>query len=56
MPEIEEFFYLMDRGSELDRIIILGRDSLLEHITASGIWYADGTFVIAPHISPQVQK
>lgn len=53
-PDTNENFCLMDRGAGSERIIIFGRESWLEHIATSKIWYADGTFAVAPQLFYQV--
>lgn len=49
-PGLEENFCLMDRGTSKHSIIILGKETSLEYLATSSIWYVDGTFAIAPHL------
>ena len=48
--ETKEKFCLVDQGINHERIIIFGRETWLEHLATSTIWYVDGTFAIAPQL------
>ncbi|XP_068222825.1 uncharacterized protein [Palaemon carinicauda] len=52
-PETEENFYIADQEINQERIIIFGRETWLEHLATSTIWYVDGTFAIAPQLFHQ---
>ena len=51
---MEEKFLLGDTGEGNNRILIFGRISWLQHLVFSEIWFADGTFTIAPSLFHQV--
>uniref|UniRef100_A0A6P7FIM6 Uncharacterized protein LOC114330578 n=1 Tax=Diabrotica virgifera virgifera TaxID=50390 RepID=A0A6P7FIM6_DIAVI len=51
---MEENFLLADNGEGPDRILIFGRDSWLQRLQTSPIWFADGTFSIPPPLFSQV--
>uniref|UniRef100_A0A6P7FMX7 Uncharacterized protein LOC114331989 n=1 Tax=Diabrotica virgifera virgifera TaxID=50390 RepID=A0A6P7FMX7_DIAVI len=51
---VEENFLLADDGEGLQRILIFGRESWLQHLQTSDVWYGDGTFAIAPSLFLQV--
>ena len=53
-PGVEENFLLCDSGPGPDRILIFGRQSWLQHLAASDIWFVDGTFSIAPNLFSQI--
>ena len=53
-PETEEKFCLMDRGIGQERILIFGRETWLDHIATSKVWYIDGTFAIEPNLFHQL--
>lgn len=52
-PGVTENFLLCDRGNGNERIIIFGRQSWLKILVTSRIWFADGTFSIAPKLFSQ---
>uniref|UniRef100_A0A6P7F682 UDP-glucuronosyltransferase 3A1-like n=1 Tax=Diabrotica virgifera virgifera TaxID=50390 RepID=A0A6P7F682_DIAVI len=51
---VKENFLLADNGKGSNRILIFRRDSWLQHLQTSPIWFADGTFSIAPPLFSQV--
>ncbi|XP_050515126.1 uncharacterized protein LOC126890310 [Diabrotica virgifera virgifera] len=51
---VEENFLLADNGEGLNRILIFGRDSWLQHLQTLSIWFADGTFPVATPLFSQV--
>lgn len=53
-PGVEENFLLCDSGPGNDRILIFGRQSWLHHLVTSDMWFADGTFSIAPSLFSQI--
>ena len=49
-----ENFLIADSGQSDDRILIFGRESWTKYLLDSGVWYADGTFRLAPLLFTQV--
>ena len=49
-----ENFLIADSGQSDDRILIFGRQSWTVFLTDSDVWYADGTFKLAPPLFTQV--
>ena len=49
-----ENFLIADSGQSDDRILIFERESWTKHLLDSGVWYADGTFRLAPPLFTQV--
>ena len=45
-----ENFLIADSGQSDDRILIFRRESWTKHLLDSGVWYADGTFRLAPSL------
>ena len=53
-PGVQENFLLCDSGRGRDRILIFGRQSWLQHLVTCDMWFADGTFSIAPSLFCQI--
>ena len=53
-PGVQENFLLCDSGPGRDQILIFGRQSWLQHLVTCDIWFADGTFSIAPSLFCQI--
>ena len=49
-----EEFLIADSGQENDRILIFGRKSWINILRDSDVWFADGTFKMAPPLFYQV--
>ena len=49
-----ENFLIADSGQSDDRILIFGRESWTAFLLDSDVWYADGTFKLAPPLFTQV--
>ena len=49
-----ENFLIDNSGQSDDRILIFGRESWTKHLLDSSVWYADGTFRLAPPLFTQV--
>ena len=48
-----ENFLIADGGQSDDRILIFGRESWTKYLLDSNVWYADGTFRLAPSLFTQ---
>ena len=53
-PGVQENFLLCDNGPGRDWILIFGRQSWLQHLVTWDMWFADGTFGIAPSLFCQI--
>ncbi|KAB0803069.1 hypothetical protein PPYR_00039 [Photinus pyralis] len=51
---VTENFLLADNQDGAERILIFGRQTWLPYLETSSVWYADGTFSIAPPLFSQV--
>lgn len=53
-PEVEENFLVCDCRLGGDQILIFGRQSWLQHLLTSDLWFAVGTSSVAPSLFPQI--